>query len=102
MPKFNFELQAPIDSASAYSKIKNLLQSENDFKRFDPKVACTFDEAGKKCVIKGSQFNAELQVKTQDATGSLIVIAVDLPLALSLFKGKIKEVLEKNLKKILV
>lgn len=101
MPKFNFELPAPIDSASAYTKIKKLLDGENDFKRFDPKVACTYDEAGKKCAIKGSQFNAELQVKAKDSDSSLIAITVELPFALSLFKGKIQEALEKNLKKIL-
>ncbi len=101
MPKFKFELPAPIDSATAFSKIKKLLNGDNDFKKFDPKVNCTFDESAKKCVVNGSQFNATLQVEATDSKSSQIAIEVDLPFALSLFKGKIKDALEKNLKKIL-
>lgn len=101
MPKFNFNFTAPIDSATAYTKIKNLLNGENDFKKFDPQVSCNFDESNKKCLVKGSQFSAELQVQPEDQNSSLISIEIELPFALSLFKGKIQESLEKNLKKIL-
>ena len=101
MPKFKFELPAPIDSATAFKKIRILLNSENEFKKFDPKIASTFDEASKTFNVTGSQFKAQLQVKDQGEKSSQIAIEVDLPLALSLFKGKIQETLEKNLKKIL-
>ncbi len=101
MSKFKFDLPAPIDSATAYSKVKNLLNGENDFKKFDPHVSCTFDDASKKCDVKGSQFSATLQVSGKDANSSQVSIEVELPLALSLFKGKIKDALEKNLTKIL-
>lgn len=105
MPKFKFELPAPLDSATTYSKIKGLLNGENDFKKFDPNVNCTFDEASQSCNIKGNQFSADLQVKTNDQNSSnkssTITIEVEIPLTLSLFKGKIKETIEKNLKRIL-
>jgi hypothetical protein len=101
MPKFKFELPAPSDSANTYSKIKNLLAGENDFKKFDPKVSCTFDESSQTCNIKGSQFKAHLQVKPNDSASSKVIIEVEVPLALSLFKGKIQEAIEKNLKRIL-
>jgi hypothetical protein len=101
MPKFKFELPAPIDSATAFEKIKKLLNGDNDFKKFDPNVSCTFDESSKKCDVNGSQFSATLQVKDKGDKSSQVAIEVELPLALSLFKGKIQEVLEKNLKKIL-
>jgi hypothetical protein len=101
MPKFKFELQAPIDSATAYKKIKVLLNGDNDFKRFDSKISCTFDEASKKCNVNGSQFNATLQVADVDSKSSQVAIEVELPFALALFKGKIQEALEKNLTKIL-
>ena len=101
MPKLNFELPAPSDSASTFSKIKNFLSGENDFKKYDDKVSCTFDESSKKCQISGSQFKAELKVLPKDDKNSIVAIEVDIPFALSLFKGKIKEVLEKNLKRIL-
>jgi hypothetical protein len=101
MPKFKFDMNAPVESAKAYSKIKTLLSGDNDFKRFDANVNCTFDEANKKCNVDGSQFKASLQVFDKGASSSQIAIEVELPLALSLFKGKIQETLEQNLKKIL-
>ncbi|AGH94839.1 polyhydroxyalkanoic acid system family protein [Pseudobdellovibrio exovorus] len=101
MPKFKFDLQAPLDSATAYNKIKTLLSGENDFKKFDPKVSCNFDDPSKKCNIQGSQFKANLAIQPQDSNSSKIAIEVEVPLALSLFKGKIQEAIEKNLKRIL-
>lgn len=101
MSKFKFELPAPQDSASVYSKIKNFLSGENDFKKFDPKVACTFDEPNKTCNVTGSQFTANMQILPNDTTSSRIVVEVELPIALSFFKGKIQETIEKNLNKLL-
>lgn len=101
MPKLKFDLPAPLDSAVAYERVKKLLGGENDFKKLDPKVSCQFDDPGQTCHVVGSQFKANLAVKAKGAEQSEIQIEVDLPLALSLFKGKIKEALEKNLKKIL-
>lgn len=101
MSKFKFEVPAPLDSASAYSKIKNLLSGENDFKKFDPKVSCSFDEGNKAVQIDGSQFKAQLTVQEKDAHSCGVAIEVEVPLALSFFKGKIQETIEKNIKKIL-
>jgi len=101
MPKFKFELPAPSDSATAYSKIKTLLNGENDFKKFDPNVSCTFDESTRSCNIKGQQFSADLKVKTGDPKNSTVLVEVEVPFTLGLFKGKIQEAIEKNLKRIL-
>ncbi len=101
MAKLKFDLPAPLDSAETYNRIKNLVSGPNDFKKFDPKVTSSFDDPSKKCVIKGSQFDAVLCVQGKDDKNSVIAIEVEVPMALALFKGKIKEVLEKNLKKIL-
>ncbi len=101
MPKFNFELAAPLDSATLYGKIKNLLNGDNDFKKFDPKVSCTFDEANKTCNVKGHQFKAELKVKAKTEQSSAVNVEVEVPMALLLFKGKIQEAIEKNLKKLI-
>lgn len=94
-------MPAPLDSATTYSKIKTLLKGDNDFKKFDPHVSYTFDEPSQACNIKGKQFNADLSVKTNDAKNSTVTIEVEVPFALSLFKGKIQEAIEKNLKRIL-
>ena len=103
MAKFKFELPAPQDSATTFGKIKTLLTGENDFKKFDPKVSCTFDEPSHACNIMGSQFKADLKVKndSKNAQASTVAIEVEVPFALSLFKGKIQAAIEKNLKRIL-
>jgi hypothetical protein len=101
MAKLKFDIPTPLDSAVAYNKIQTLLSSDNDFKKFDPKATCTFDEASKKCVIKGSQFTAEMNIQSKGSSSSNVNIVVELPFAALLFKGKIQEMLEKNLKKIL-
>ena len=100
MPKFNFELPVPFDTEKAFSKIKGFLSGPNDFKKFDPNVSCTFDEAAKRADLTGSQFKANLTVKPA-AANSKVEINVEVPLALALFKGKIQDAIEKNLKKIL-
>lgn len=100
MPKFKFNIPAPTDSATAYSKVQKLLKGENDFKKFDPKVSCTFDDSTKSCYVTGGQFKASLAIEEKDKSSSTINVEVEVPLALSLFKGKIKEALEKNVKKI--
>ena len=101
MAKIKFEVPAPLDSATAYSKIKKLLSGENDFKKFDSKVSCTFDESSKSIKINGSQFQADLQVLGNAADSSQVSVEVEIPLALALFKGKIKDTIESNIKKIL-
>ncbi len=101
MPKFDFEIPVPIESQKTFDKIKSFLGSDNSFKKFDPKMDCTFDEAQKTCQLNGSQFKANLKVKTESADNSKVHIEVDLPFALSLFKGKIKDEIEKAFKKVL-
>lgn len=99
MPKINFELPVAVDSATAYKKMKTFLSSDNDFKKFDPKVACTFDEGKQTCSIKGSQFTATIAaVEAKNKTK--VEVQIDIPFALVLFKGKIQEIVEKNLKKV--
>jgi hypothetical protein len=101
MAKLKFDLAAPLDSAETYKRVKNFVAGENDFKKFDPKVSYSFDDPSNKCVIKGSQFDAVLCVQSKGEKSSQISIEVEVPMALALFKGKIKDILEKNLKKIL-
>ncbi len=101
MPKFDFEIPVPLESQKTFVKIKNFLDGDNSFKKFDSKLTCTFDEAGKNCHLKGGQFNAVLNVKSESTDKSKVHIEVELPFALSLFKGKIKDEIEKAFKKVL-
>lgn len=100
MPKFNFELPAPVESQVAFDKLKNFFNSENSFKKFDPKLSCTFDETAKKCLLNGSQFKAAITIKPISEKSN-VHIEVEVPLALALFKGKIQDEIEKAFKKVL-
>lgn len=100
MPKVNFEMPAPLNADQAFSKIQTFLNSDNHFKRIDPKVSATFDQSNKSCQINGSQFKADLKV-TPANDKCLVAVEVDIPFALALFKGKIKEEIEKAFKKVL-
>ncbi len=102
MPKINFELPVPVDSETAFGKIKKFLSSDNDFKKFDPKVKCTFDESENICSVKGSQFSATIEAasagKAKDKSN--IKVQIEIAFTLLLFKGKIQDMVEKNIKKV--
>jgi len=100
MPKLNFELPAKQNADEAFGKIQTFLSSENHFTRLDPKLVTTFDQNNKQCHLKGSQFQAEIKVK-QDDQKSVVHVAIDIPFALALFKGKIQQEIEKAFTKIL-
>ena len=100
MAKLNFTIPSPLDQDATYERIQKFLSSENDFKKFDDSVTCQFNPADKQCKIKGSQFSADLTVKN-DSSKAHVEINVEVGMALSLFKGKIKEILEKTVSKVL-
>ena len=101
MPKFDFEIPVPMSSQIAFNKIKTFLNSDNNFKKFDSKLSCTFDEPQKTCHLEGSQFKASVKINNKTDNHSQVHVEVDLPFALSLFKGKIKAEIEKSFKKVL-
>ena len=99
--KLNFTIPSPLDQDETFEKIKNFLSADNDFKKFDSSVTCEFNPADKQCKINGSQFNAELKVKNDTKDKAKVEINVEVGMALALFKGKIQEVLEKTVNKLL-
>lgn len=101
MPKINFELPVPVDSETAFEKIKKFLNAANEIKNLDPKATYTFNESKGSCDIKGSQFNATIAVAKGKAKDKCdIKVQIDIPFALMLFKGKIQDIVEKNIKKV--
>ena len=101
MPKINFEIPVPVDTTTAFKKVKTYLSKANDITKFDSKTQCTFDDKNHSCSLKGGQFKAEINMsegKKEDT--SVIEVDIDIPLALVLFKGKIKEMVEKSIKKV--
>lgn len=100
MPKFTIDHQSKHDPEQAYAKIKDFVENDQDIRRFDPKLQCSFDDDRMCAQMKGSQFKADLAVASAGA-GSKISVTVDLPLMLTPFKGKVQETLQKKLTKYL-
>lgn len=100
MPKFQIEQKSPLNLQDTYSKVKVFLETDQGLRKIDPKITCDFNEKDLSCKAQGSQFKAQLFVK-EDASGSKVLIEVDLPLLLTPLKGTIKEILEKKLTKAL-
>ncbi len=100
MPKFTIEHQSTFSANDAYAKVKTFLNSEDEIKKFDPKLQCSFNDAQMSCHMNGSQFKADVQVLNV-AGGSKVSLTVDLPLMLMPFKGKVQETLQRKLAKYL-
>lgn len=100
MPKFTIDHQSNHSVEEAYSKIKEFLSNDQDIRRFDPKLQCSFDDGSKSAALKGSQFKADMSL-TSSGAGSKVSVTVDLPLMLTPFKGKVQETLQKKLAKYL-
>lgn len=100
MPKFTIDHQSSHNAEEAYKKIKEFLANDQDIRRFDPKLQCTFDDSAKCAAMKGSQFKADMAVSNA-GSGSKVSVTVDLPLMLTPFKGKVQETLQKKLAKYL-
>lgn len=99
MPKLNFEIPVSDSPDEAFKKVKAYMSSSNAIKEYDSKLSCTFDESKKMCLVKGSQFKGDITTKDHKK-GSIIAFSIDIPITLALFKGKIQELVEKNIKKL--
>lgn len=100
MPKFTIDHQTSQNPDQAYQKIKEFLEQDQDIRRFDPKLQCSFNDGSKSANLKGSQFKADMAVSAA-GEGSKVSVTVDLPLMLTPFKGKVQETLQKKLAKYL-
>lgn len=100
MPKFTIEHKSSYDPQKTYDKIKDFLDKDQEIRRFDSKLECTFDDKAMSAKMKGSQFKADVKIAKADS-GSQVSVTVDLPLLLTPFKSKVQETLQKKLTKYL-
>lgn len=98
MPKISIDHQTNLPPSEAFQRIKNFFEKEEDIRRLDPNMKCTFAEDKMTGQAKGSQFKADVSVLAQ-GSGSKVSVVVDLPLLLSPFKGKIQETVQRKLSK---
>jgi len=98
MPKIDLKHESKLPPNEAMAKIKSFFESDKDLQKIDSNIKTDFkDQTGK---VSGSQFTAQIQTKAKDS-GSEIQVTVEIPLLLSMFKGKIQEMVDKKLKKYL-
>lgn len=100
MPKFKIDHQSKHNPEEAYEKIKEFLANDQDIRRFDPKLQCSFNDSSKSASMKGSQFKADMEVISLEE-GCKVSVTVDLPLMLTPFKGKVQDTLQRKLTKYL-
>jgi len=98
MPKVSIEHSTNLAPKEAFQKIKTFFETDQDIRRFDPKMKCDFSEAGLSGKATGSQFKADIAVTSQ-GQGSKIGVNVELPFLLAPFKGKVQETIQKKLSK---
>ncbi len=100
MPKIQIAHKCTEASDTVFTKIKTFFEQDEDIKKIDSKISWNFDTSAKTGKAKGSQFTADIAVKSS-GPGSEVAIAIDIPFLLSPFKGKIQETVERKLKKVL-
>jgi hypothetical protein len=100
MPKVKAEKTTTQSAQETFNKIKHMLESDKDLRKFDPNLACTFNESNMTGTAKGSQFKADMKV-TSKGDGSHVEIEVDLPLMLTPVKGMVQSTLQKKLDSVL-
>lgn len=100
MPKISVDHQSSKSAPEALATIQKFFETDPDLRRLDPKLSCQFSESTLSGKVNGSQFKADIKVKSE-GLGSSVSVIVDLPLLLTPFKGKVEETLKKKLSKYL-
>jgi hypothetical protein len=100
MAKVNIDVPSKFNAQDTFTRIKKLFDESSELKKFDPQMACTFNDAQMSGVAKGGKFSAELKVNGS-GDNSAVSIVLDLPMLLSPFKGQIKSTVEKKLNALL-
>jgi hypothetical protein len=100
MPKVVIEHSCVLNAEDAFAKIKTFFSSDQDIRRFDPKMQCEFSDSSMTGKALGGQFKADILVRANGA-GSQVEITVDLPFILTPVKGKVQETIKRKLTKYL-
>ncbi len=97
MPKFTVEHKTKLSKQETYDKIKGFLQKE-DLSKMAPGAKLQFTDEKKTANIQGPQFKADIQIQEQ-GDSSAVLVNVDLGFLLTPLKGKVEEILKKQLSK---
>jgi len=97
MPKVQVQREIAGEKKKVFTAVKKYLEGRDTLK----KLGADLDWDDKACSadIEASNFKGSLNV-TEKAGKSLVTIAIDLPLLLTPFKGKVQAELEKHLGRV--
>jgi hypothetical protein len=96
MPKFKVETSSKHNANDTYNKIKNVLENDKDLRKMDSGYKCEFNDSAMSGRAKGSQFEANMTVKSV-GDGAKVEVEVSLPMLLTPLKGVVQSTLQKKL-----
>ena len=96
MPKVKVSKETSLSAQESFIKVAKLLKEDKELHKLDPKYKCEFNESQLTGKATGSQFKADLTIKSVN-TGSEVEIVVDLPFHLALVKGVVEKTLKKKI-----
>lgn len=97
MPKFTVEHQTQHSKQETYEKIKGFLQKE-DLTKMAPGAKLQFSDEKQEADLVGPQFKAQIKIQDQGSSSS-VHVHVDLGFLLTPLRGKVEEILKKQLTK---
>ena len=100
MPKFKVETTSKHPAQDTYIKIKNVLENDKDLRKMDASYKCNFNDSSMSGQAKGSQFEANMTVKSA-GSGAKVEVEVTLPMLLTPLKGVVQSTLQKKLESAL-
>ena len=96
MPKVKVKKETSMNAQDSFIKVSKMLSEDKELHKLDPKYSCDFNEATLSGKATGSQFKADMSVKSV-GEGSEVEIIVDLPFHLALIKGVVEKTLKKKM-----
>lgn len=100
MPKFKVETSSKHGAQDTFNKIKDVLENDKDLRRMDSSYKCEFNDSSLSGRAKGSQFEANMTVKSA-GSGAKVEVEVSLPMLLTPLKGVVQSTLQKKLESAL-
>jgi hypothetical protein len=97
MPKVQVKREIAGEKKKVYGAVKAYLEGRDTLKKLG--ATMDWDDKGCGAEIEASNFSGNITV-TEKSGKSLVEIAIDLPLLLTPFRGKVEEELKKHLGRV--
>lgn len=97
MPKVQVKREITGEKKKVYSAVKKYLEGRDTLKKLG--ASLDWDDKGCSAEIEASNFSGNISV-TEKTGKCMVEIAIDLPLLLTPFRGKVEEELKKHLGRV--